>query len=871
MKQQIQTCIFLFLVFTGTLLKAQEMNANKQSAANAYANYLNETSHDLSRLMVQLKDYYLKAENYRQGKSYNSPERFTFRFEISEHLLENVNKKKNGLFPGERKSIETDFKAIIKIDNQLVKNLQDLQVYLKLKDFEFDEFAYSDSMLSAIRKQFLKRADLNNKVADNLMNLWYTAYKNNSGPYIKAAKIMRQVLVDERKLHQGWFYNLSYKTPTQHFPFEKIAQSYANYHASKFPDLSALQHPASFYYRCLTGSSYQAQKAYMLNNYTRKNCSSDGHNNRSYRTLLNYFNNDLIIDFNNYCDAVKQYGIYLNYAVRSSPCFKIDNVAVLYQSALIQANTSQLISPPGISGKKAMPVKLKVEALNTYQKYVNEEIRKSNNYTEHIFRYNKNLNEYLKGESKYGPSSFHSFDNYDIPFAVFYQAKGKGNFLEKEIQDYCNRVIDKLHAISQERRQLIFALHKYSVRDDYKKDQGKKAIAFFQRFQELYHAFDKQKRSFSTVLQNYYNAWQPNTENSWYKSAVAMKKIVDEDRKLMYAVDGKFINPDTAMPLVLPVKNAARECISNLYTNLQGIDKLGRHHGHCPYTPYEDVAQESIDFALEVSKIDEKITKTRDIADEQNDYIRSFNDIIEEYNDFVWLAGADYEEVHYHKAPRYYLLREAKHVFSYRYTPPESIPDDEDIEIDTDVFTSMEGFAHNNLVLLLDISGSMNDDNKLPLLKKSFSQLLKIMRPQDYVAIVTYSGRARQVLMPTSCNESRKIRKVLKNLKSGGSTNITQGINLAYQTAEENFIPKGNNRIILATDGQFSIGDYTTATIEEGVEKGINLSVFYFSDSNKNNRTLKKIAKRGNGLYTKIKPDNINQTLVKEVQAITRK
>ena len=140
--------------------------------------------------------------------------------------------------------------------------------------------------------------------------------------------------------------------------------------------------------------------------------------------------------------------------------------------------------------------------------------------------------------------------------------------------------------------------------------------------------------------------------------------------------------------------------------------------------------------------------------------------------------------------------------------------------------TSMQGFAHNNLLLLLDVSGSMAGKDKLPLLKRSFKYLTNIMRPEDDVSIVVYAGDASVVLKPTSASKQIQIQEVIDNLRSRGKTNVKAGFKLAYKWLSKNFKQGGNNRIILATDGEFPIDRYTYKLVEKQAERGINLSVF---------------------------------------------
>lgn len=165
----------------------------------------------------------------------------------------------------------------------------------------------------------------------------------------------------------------------------------------------------------------------------------------------------------------------------------------------------------------------------------------------------------------------------------------------------------------------------------------------------------------------------------------------------------------------------------------------------------------------------------------------------------------------------------------------------------------------SNLVFLIDVSGSMSSANKLPLLKRAFKMLVSELRPTDRVSIVVYAGAAGKVLDSTPGNNKQKILKALENLSAGGSTAGGEGLKLAYKIARKNFIEDGNNRIILATDGDFNVGISSTSEMERLVEKeresGIFMSVIGFGTGNIKDDKMETIADKGNGNYAYI--DNI--------------
>ena len=157
-----------------------------------------------------------------------------------------------------------------------------------------------------------------------------------------------------------------------------------------------------------------------------------------------------------------------------------------------------------------------------------------------------------------------------------------------------------------------------------------------------------------------------------------------------------------------------------------------------------------------------------------------------------------------------------------------------------------------NLVLLIDVSGSMNDRNKLPLALEGFRMLAEQLTENDHVSIVVYAGAAGTVLEPTRGDEQWRIRDALNSLHAGGSTAGGEGLELAYSLAEKNLDPNGVNRVILATDGDFNVGITDTEQLQDFVERkrdsGIYLSVLGFGEGNYNDALMQRLAQNGNGV-----------------------
>ena len=176
----------------------------------------------------------------------------------------------------------------------------------------------------------------------------------------------------------------------------------------------------------------------------------------------------------------------------------------------------------------------------------------------------------------------------------------------------------------------------------------------------------------------------------------------------------------------------------------------------------------------------------------------------------------------------------------------------------------------NNLVFLIDVSGSMQSANKLGLLKKSLKLLTRQLDKNDRVSIVVYAGASGMVLEPVAGNEQMKIEQALEKLQAGGSTNGASGIRLAYQAARQVFIKGGNNRVILATDGDFNVGTVDHNALIDLIEKqrkqGVFLTTLGFGQGNYNDHLMEQLADHGNGNYAYI--DNLmeaKKVLVDEI------
>jgi len=236
-------------------------------------------------------------------------------------------------------------------------------------------------------------------------------------------------------------------------------------------------------------------------------------------------------------------------------------------------------------------------------------------------------------------------------------------------------------------------------------------------------------------------------------------------------------------------------------------------------------------------------------------------------------------------------MEEFINYFNYDYAQQSDSGSAVPFSIDTAIATSpwaeqrhimrigLKGFSPDtaqikgrNLVFLLDVSGSMNQPTKLPLLTRSLELLTGQLSQQDSVSIVVYAGASGVVLEPTQGDQKAKIKQALANLSAGGSTNGQAGIELAYNMAQQAFIKGGVNRVILATDGDFNVGmtshERLIELIKHKRQKGIALTTLGFGQGNYNDHLMEQLADAGNGNYAYI--DNIHEArkvLIDEMNA----
>jgi len=181
---------------------------------------------------------------------------------------------------------------------------------------------------------------------------------------------------------------------------------------------------------------------------------------------------------------------------------------------------------------------------------------------------------------------------------------------------------------------------------------------------------------------------------------------------------------------------------------------------------------------------------------------------------------------------------------------------------------SRDIFGVNNIVFLIDESGSMKRDKKMEMLKAAIKELVKVMREVDKITIITYAANSEILLPTTTADKKDEILPLIDSLTPYGWTNGVSGMNTAYEMIDKNFVADDNNQLFLATDGEFNSGDVTESSFTEMVKanaaKGTKLSIVGFGQNEKAVKLMKKMALSGNGNFLQILPGSTNTDLLVE-------
>ena len=910
----------LFLLHISTASVCQITSA-QQKALNSYVEYANQSSEEVAAVVKSIIAYY---PTIQQKKSWGAP-RYACPVQLEDYYFNTASSLSKGLPVTISTPVNTQLKELREIAEKIDAKCKALDTYHKLEDYKQDEFARAKILINELQILVAEYKKKQNAFQAELESGYKTLISASvQNAYHKADEMMRAQVAAERSFLDSWTFNIQEDVHTG-WDVEKLKKSILDTDAQlsalqKFKPV--LQYPASSMWTSFQSSlaSVLDTKRAGLDEYNFEAKKSDKHSNDVYLGLINYVNGTLVSDYNAFIQYASQNGYYGLKLMNYTPAFEIRTTGKVVEVD-VKKFKDIAHSPISMAAVKTPLPKPVYQSLSNYIHYINETWSQTRRLQSILGSFNSTASYYkaLDDFSRKAGMTF-NYKDFQVPLSHYQKAVADSKVLPTAVAKSLNDQTEVLLNILKEMDDLSASLEIETKEKRYEQDHLKKVYEILERQKVLFDVWDERKELLYDDVRKVYEAYPPsNPTNAWYVSAKALQALTDLDHEGVFKAKAFYKSNGTSIDISTEkIDETLREVISKEYDNMKGIQKIGRNNGLCPYTPYEDLPATSKSLSEALKKV-----KPSTASRYQHPYynvIYHYNDIVDDYNKFCELSKeilllptvkqpelfrVDYPQT---KTERPQVSQkvetpqpEAKPVAVNTTPAPLEQPEKKVVQQqgpsvnvvektkilhdtvyierrDTvylsepgENLRSMEGYATNNMILLLDVSGSMNTPEKLPLLKKSVLDLLSMMRQEDKVSIVAFSGKPKALLEATSFKEEQKIKKAINDLKPSGKTDGNAGVKLAYKVADENYIRGGNNRIILATDGEFGLNEETRHLIEKFSKEDIFLTVFNFGKGAGSSKALERLANMGKGNYRYISKANVDLQLIGEAKAKKKK
>ena len=498
------------------------------------------------------------------------------------------------------------------------------------------------------------------------------------------------------------------------------------------------------------------------------------------------------------------------------------------------------------------------EALNNYVKYVNQNINTLQYFHGKFKRFNLKLNQYFSTYPKDAASRIAKENEGDGPLifadstggmslsSLYEQTISTSKILKKTHQVALNKPTDIMMKVVFKLVNLNNDLDKHIKTKKYLDEpQLQTAYEILNQVRLAFHEFTLARDDLEYELKKAFKQYQQvEAPGEVFELHQKMLEILETNKQVVNSLkkgDIPEMQQRLGALLMLQKKlEAPKKSLKQLKQTNKARWKLLNEYYENYFLILEKFQLEMGTYTSSKETVEMKLLGKSYIY--YNDFaLPNYNELVSAYDEWLHVSGQ-------------LDLNRMEEVPWFRVLTPQS---------------PLDGAAPNNLIFLLDVSASMNKPDRLPLLQAAMKQLLKKMRPYDRIAIITYSGRAKVALPSTAIEDVRKIERAIDNLKSNGETNAYDGLKMAYDVLSENFIKNGNNRILLATDGYFTINNNFTKLIEDQAFLEKRLSVFYFGDNELRFKpVLENLSKLGKGNYIHVKAENVEEVLINEAKAV---
>ncbi|MTI40041.1 vWA domain-containing protein [Fulvivirga lutimaris] len=867
---------FLLIAFyCAYTTQAQSIPVKTAKALDAYVEVTNKCVANLTKAMSCLEGFNAASLNYKehQRDGFRSYKTACIDF-VDDYYLKTTKERSVALANGERQQVDNAYYAMLGVYKNIVDKCREIEAYVNLQDYQQDaEQQWVEKQLSAIQKEYLQFRTTKREFDKIIYSIYRSHQRYNSGNINHVAEQkMRDAIKLEVEMMDKWAYNLNPKIPVAGIPnaelIHNINQMDSMFQRVEIPKVSLFY--KQFIYQLYHGS--QKTKRYWLDRNMYDNGLDDSHANSGYKAFVNELNNAAISFFNKFCSNNEDFrGITMT---EYSPVFILPNEPVLVDPEPVEYDEIE-VKPLTV---KPMNRSISVEeafALNSYVEFVNNAVRVSKSIPRVCESYNRSVISAQENGRK--PSKFHhSYP--DIPLSYYQSALFNSKYVPEPYREVLNKQAKQLWQIFDELQQSLKQLELSTYGKSNIEPTYEFLLARLKRIAHLIDQFNYQSDELYKNLKLIYNSFTQDQSDPWIKTGQDMTALMDESRQIVEKMYSYIRDSSGVLPSTDDLNTKARTAYLNKHDNLDPIN-AGRYGTSS--SKIEGHYNQIIDDAKKLGELSQlgfeaNPRKSASAAEVYEKFVYQYNHLIEySFNNMVEIPDEQISKFEYFNPyisfkPTSLLKHQKKMIFYDFASPPDKTPEAEQSEPEVtsenvdDLYTSMDGYAINHLVLLLDVSSSMNSPDRLPLLKESLKRLLGIMREEDKISIVIYSEKAKAILKGVSCTSS-KVVKELDKLNYEGTTHFNQGMELAYEVADKYFIENGNNRIIVATDGQFNMGSAQYKFIEEQAAKNIAMSVFYFGSEPSEN--MMKMAESGKGKYSHVTSENSDLVLVKEAKA----
>jgi Ca-activated chloride channel homolog len=887
---------------------AQPVTAVQQKSLNAYVDYANQSADEVTNVVKSIIQYY---PSIHQKSSWGAP-RYTCPVQLDDYYFNNAIALSKNLSATASGNLLPKLKELRASAERIDAQCKALDTYHKLEDYKQDNFAKAEQLINELPSLLNEYQKKQGILKDALDAIQKKSIATASAAYRTADAFMRGEIERERKFLDSWTFNLKQDVHTG-WPVDKLEQSILDTDkqaAFMLTSKPVLKYPASSMWSSFYENMMQILeiKRRALNEYNFEAKKSDKHSNDVYLELINYLNGTLVADYNSFI----QFAMGDNYnGVKTIKYFPAIDIRTQPASTAVVVKPFEDIphAPITLATQKTALPKAQYNALVNYITYINETWRQTRNLQSILENFNSSAAYFrtLDSYERHGALHF-DYANYQVPKAEYQKTVADSKNLQPAIAKSLNDQATVLQSILKELDDLSASIAIEVSEKQYEKDRLANIYKMLERQRVLLREWDNRKEQLYNDVRKVFDAYPAAAANSWYISGRALRNLTDLDREALFKAKAYYTGDTTIKISTTAIDENLRDVIAREYDNMKGIQKIGRNNGLCPYTPYEDLPETSKSFSEELRKLRPAAGRSR-YDHPYYKLVYYYNDIVDDYNKFCELSTQVQHLPTVHQ-PELFILKypEAKGATAAK-TPASSPPvvktsenqvtkkenteqgstrpsssvkvmhDTVYIEKRDTVYLSdagedirsMEGYAINNMVLLLDVSGSMNAPEKLPLLKNSIISLLSMMRPEDRISIIAFSDKPKVLLESASFKDEDKINKAINSLKSSGKTDGNAGIKLAYKTADENYIRGGNNRIVLATDGEFATTDETLQLISKFSKEDIFLSIFNFGKGMGASKVLQQLTALGNGNYAQISKENVDVKLIREAKGKKKK